>query len=250
MILSHKYRFILLKTRKTAGTSIEISLSRYCGERDVLTPIAPEDEALRCDLGLGPRNFGFRLRDYTPRDLLRLLLKRRPKPGARFHNHMTAREVRDRVGARTWRSYFKFCFERNPWDKVLSQYHFDRQGMADLDDFVRYAELWSDFPSYTIDGEVAVDAIARYESLPADLGAICARLGIPFDGWLPRAKGHFRQDRRPPEEVFTPPQAALVADRFAAEIRLLGYQFAGGMPTRGAFTGHPPTAPAARPALP
>src|SRR4051794_38679962 len=113
MILSHRYRFIFLKTRKTAGTSFEISLARYCGRRDVLTPISSEDEALRSALGRGPQNYGPRLRDYGPRDWLRLALTGRRKPGARFCNHMTAQEVRQLVGEQTWGSYFKFCFERD-----------------------------------------------------------------------------------------------------------------------------------------
>ncbi len=225
MILSHKYRFIFLKTRKTAGTSIEISLSRYCGRRDVLTPLWCEDEALRRDLGLRPQNYGPSLREYSLRDLLRLLLKGRPKAGLRFYNHMTAREIRQLVGERTWGSYFKFCFERDPWDKVLSQFHFDNQGRPDFDHFVRHADLWSDFESYTIDGKLAVDFLGRYENLVADLQAVCRQLGIPFDAWLPRAKGHYRQDRRPVEEVYTRSQAAIVSERFAREIALLGYRF-------------------------
>ena len=227
MIISHKYRFIFLKTRKTAGTSIEIALARYCGRRDVLTPIAEDDEAVRRTLGRGPQNHGPTLRDYSLRDLLRLLLKGRRKPGARYYNHISAREVRTHVGEKVWGSYFKFCFERDPWDKVISQYHFDNQGRPDFDDFVRHADLWSDYESYTISGRVAVDWIGRYETLRQDLDSVCRRLGIPFDGWLPRAKGQYRRDRRPPAEVYTPEQARLVSARFAREIELLGYRLSG-----------------------
>jgi hypothetical protein len=224
MILSHKYRCIFLKTRKTAGTSVEISLSRYCSEHDVITPICDEDEVLRRERGCGPQNYQYRLRDYSLRDLARLLLKGRPKPGLRFYNHMSACEVRRLVGRRCWDSYFKFCFERNPWDKVLSQFHFDNQGWTEFDDFLRHGTLWSDFDCYTIDGELAVDHVGRYERLGEELNAICARLGIPFDGWLPRAKGQYRRDRRPCAEVYRPDQAALVAERFAREIERFSYQ--------------------------
>ena len=46
MIISHAYRAVFLKTNKTAGTSIEIALSRFCGELDVM-PITPENGTIR-----------------------------------------------------------------------------------------------------------------------------------------------------------------------------------------------------------
>ena len=39
MIISHKYKFIFIKTRKTAGSSIEYNLSNYLGDDDVITPL-------------------------------------------------------------------------------------------------------------------------------------------------------------------------------------------------------------------
>ena len=51
MILCHKYRFIFLKTNKTAGTSVEIALSRFCEERDIVTHLSPEEETLRESVG-------------------------------------------------------------------------------------------------------------------------------------------------------------------------------------------------------
>ncbi|PYL93687.1 MAG: hypothetical protein DMF14_00320 [Verrucomicrobia bacterium] len=41
MIISHKHKFIFIKTVKTAGTSLEVFLSQHCGPDDVLTPFAP-----------------------------------------------------------------------------------------------------------------------------------------------------------------------------------------------------------------
>ena len=57
MIISHKYKFIFLKTTKTAGTSVEISLSRFCGDDDIITPIDFADEAIRQLFGKKPQNY-------------------------------------------------------------------------------------------------------------------------------------------------------------------------------------------------
>ena len=58
MIASHQHRFIFLKTRKTAGTSVEIALSKVCGPDDIITEISPEDEELRQAAGgRPPQNF-------------------------------------------------------------------------------------------------------------------------------------------------------------------------------------------------
>src|ERR1051326_1226986 len=130
MILSHRYRFIFIKTRKTAGTSIEIALSRFCGADDVITPISYEDEMMRAALGYrGPQNYEFgsdqRLLPIGPATATNV-----DAAGAevgrntwKFFNHIPARLIRERVGPSVWNAYFKFCFVRNPWDTIISNYY-------------------------------------------------------------------------------------------------------------------------------
>src|SRR5262245_11425347 len=55
MIVSHKHKFIFIKTKKTAGTAIEAALSELCGPEDVITPYREESEQDR--KGLSPQNF-------------------------------------------------------------------------------------------------------------------------------------------------------------------------------------------------
>lgn len=58
MIISHTHKLIFFKTKKTAGTSFEIALSKFLGNDDVVTPIASKDEEIRKGFGIeGPRNY-------------------------------------------------------------------------------------------------------------------------------------------------------------------------------------------------
>ena len=121
MIISHKYQYIFVKTTKTAGTSIEIALSRYCSRRDVITPIGAADEATRREYGgRGPQNYRAPLTAYSLLDFKRLI--RLGKRKRWFYNHIAASPAAELIGEKKWRDYYKFCFERNPFDRLISLY--------------------------------------------------------------------------------------------------------------------------------
>lgn len=230
MILSHGYRFIFLKTNKTAGTSIEIALSKFCGPDDIITPVVPKDEAIRKELGYpGPRNYLAPPWDYRLRDVGRLLLKLRGK--RRYYNHIPARKLRALVGQEVWDGYFKFCFVRNPWDRLVSHYYwkFKSEPRPAFSEYMK-SEVplllrRSGFDLYTIDGEVAVDRVCRYENLTQELEEVRTQLGIPEELVLPRAKSGYRKDRGNYRDLFGQEEKAMVADLFSDEIKLFGYEF-------------------------
>ena len=229
MILSHKHKFIFIKTQKTAGTSIEVFLSPHCGEEDVVTPIWPHVEPHQA------RNYkGFTL---PVLDVLasggrgvRGLLKNW-RMGNRFYNHMPAWLVRRRVPRSVWDGYFKFCVERNPWDKTLSHYHMARHRSdqdLSLDEFMARGKFPLNHPIYTdpSTGKVLVDRVLRYENLDQELGRVCEELGIPWPGSLRvKAKGAYRGERKPYDQVLTPEQAKVIENAFEKEIQLHGYVF-------------------------
>ena len=101
MIISYKHRFIFLKTRKTAGSSIQSSLSTVCGDEDI---IVGDDMVDGKNI---ERNIG-------------AAFSRNP--------HVNLKQMRIAFTEEEWRSFFKFTFVRNPWDLVVSRYHWERKG--------------------------------------------------------------------------------------------------------------------------
>lgn len=229
MILCHEHRFIFLKTTKTAGTSIEIALSRVCGPKDVITPFGPRDERTREELGgTPPQNYLAPLSAYGVGDLIGFPFGKRKK---RFYNHMPAREARTFIPREIWDSYYKFCFARNPWDRALSYYYWTHKSepRPSLSEFIRSGALRTlmetGYHLYTEDGKLAVDHVCRYENLEQELNAIRERLGIRQELSIPRAKSQFRQDRRPYQEVLSESERRSIEEEFAPEIELLDYRF-------------------------
>lgn len=228
MIISHKYKFIFIKTGKTAGTSIETYLSQYCGEDDILTPIYPHME------GHSPRNFqGYwnispeLLSSPLPlwKPLLQSFLKKE-----KFYNHISALTVKQRVPQEIWDSYFKFCVERNPWDKTLSHFHmykYRAAGQLTLDEYLKKNDFPINFPFYTDEkNNILVDKIIKYETLYDELSIIFDQMNIPFSGTLEvKAKSEYRTDKTPYQEVFTPKQRQMVEKIYQQEILMHGYQF-------------------------
>ncbi|NJL84294.1 MAG: chondroitin 4-O-sulfotransferase [Chloroflexaceae bacterium] len=227
MIVSHKHQFIFLKTKKTAGTSIEIALSQFCGAKDIITPITGEDERLRRELGFpGPQNYRISLASYRLSDWSYLIKCRKRKE---FYHHYPASLLKQYVGERVWRDYFVFCFERNPYDKAISRYFWStrREKAPDIIDFLHSAprRQLSNWSIYTINDEIAVDFVGRYECLTADLEAIWQKIGLPLPPVLTRAKGSYRQDKRHYSQVLTTEARGYIEKVCAREIDAFDYRF-------------------------
>jgi len=215
VIVSHAHRFIFLKTRKTAGTSVEIALSRICGPADIITPITQTDEQLRRSVGGRPPQ------NYTA-----------PPLTLEGRAHLPAGDVRQIVGADVWGSYLKFSIERNPWDAVVSLYFWrNRNASAPVpfEDFVNSDEVpkWAERNAqiYRLHGEVVVDQMCRFESLESDLAGLWSALGLPGTPELPHAKGASRPREARYPAMFTPATARRVGEIFAEMTAEFGYEF-------------------------
>jgi len=225
MIISHKYRFIFIKTRKTAGTSTEVFLSSHCGDDDIVTPIAPHVDPHR------PRHYqGFfnpfpEMAHGSKRTALKELFTRR-----RYYNHIPAWKLRGRVPRGIWDNYFKFCVTRNPWDRSLSHFHMLKHQFGfSFEEYLERGNLCHNLPGYqdpNCAGKLLVDRLLRYEDLMDELADVFGILGIPFEGSLNvNAKADYRQNRRPYQEVYSDEQRDIVTRAFAEEIALTHYEF-------------------------
>lgn len=233
MIVCHKYKFIFLKTNKTAGTSVEIALSKFCDDGDIVTHLSDDEEELRSDRGgLASQRYHAPWTMYNPRDWYNRIVHGQHKK--LYYNHIPAWKLRKRLDPAVWNSYYKFCVERNPWDRVISQYYWRCRDLPEnqwpsIDEFLESTHVRSlkrkGFQLYTINGELQVDKICRYESLAEDLEEVRQHLGLPEPLTLPKTKATFRSDRRHYREVLTPAQRDRIAELFAEEIQLLGYEF-------------------------
>ncbi|MFZ8886768.1 MAG: sulfotransferase family 2 domain-containing protein [Steroidobacteraceae bacterium] len=154
----------------------------------------------------------------------------------------TALQKREEMGRERFERAFKFAFVRNPWDKVLSHYHYrmrtNRTGLADAGlDFrtwvlKAYGERdprWHDDPRMFMAqrlwldddaGRCLVDFVGRFERLEQDFGEACRRMGV--QATLP----HVKVTRHAPyREAYDDETRALVARVFAADLEEFGFEF-------------------------
>lgn len=230
MIISHRHRFIFVKTHKTAGSSLEVALARECADDDIVSHM--EDNIAS---GL-PRNYGPTSKlgpAYNRHRLLRKLISRHsPLLGAFYYEHMPAWRIRELVGAQVWDSYFTFCFERNPWDKVVSYYLWKAQGQGRrMPPFEEYLQRKShrlplDSRLYCDDaGEPLVQRIFEFRQLPEALAELRQRLGLSLPEPLPREKTAIAPERQHYTAYYDAAGREQVARLFAREIALMDYRF-------------------------
>jgi hypothetical protein len=222
MIVSHEHRFVFLKTRKTAGTSVEVFLAPLAGDDAIVTPVA--------DLPSHPaRNHTRpvrRFRSLVSGSHLREM-RRDAASGQWFVNHSGARVVRARIGPRAWRSYFKFCFERNPWEKTISMYYYRAAQSRDVTPFhewVLRTDLPSDYDRYSLDHRtIAVDFVGRYEHLDDDLARALGEIGLDVPVRLGREKGGLRPGGASPAALYDEAGSRRIESVFHREIAAFGF---------------------------
>jgi hypothetical protein len=83
----------------------------------------------------------------------------------------------------------------------------------------------ANFGVCSIDGNLAVDFLGRFETLEQDLRSALEQVGLSSAEALPDAKTRFRPGSVRYRDHYDEDTRSIVADWYASEIKLLGYEF-------------------------
>lgn len=166
-----------------------------------------------------------------------ILLKRMGVPQfgpPSYPDHWTASDLIDQIGADDFQQYFSFAFVRNPWDWELSHYkyisrqrrhpqHEEVRKLGAFSEYVRWRcdgryQLQEDF--VTLDDEVVVDFVGRFESLQTDFQYVCRQIGV-----LPKLE-HLNNTRKTSyRDHYDDATAELVRRTYLSDVLRFGYRF-------------------------
>jgi hypothetical protein len=148
-----------------------------------------------------------------------------------YDGHMHGWRVKRRVGKKIWNSYFKFAFDRNPWDREVSWYSHSSCQAADLPEAsssmcnsCRLSTL-ENYEIYSCNGQVAVDFLGRYENLEADLAHVMQQIGVKARLQLGRLNSQHRDRSTSYRDWYDDESRELIRNTYAREIELLNYDF-------------------------
>lgn len=220
MLVGHRHKFIFLKPKKTAGTSVEMWLEPLC------TPP-------------GHRPTEVTLPIITKYGIVGARSENAAAQGHDYWNHMSATDLRQRIGAEIFDSYRKIATVRNPFDVMVSAFHHFElpkaaaEGMSRDEVIARFRE-WikarppgfiSSISMLLVDGAFCVDTTVRYENLVADckrclkeIGANPAKLGP-----LPEKKRNMRIRDIGLADLYDSECESIVVSAAARDFELLGY---------------------------
>lgn len=237
MIASYLHKFIFIRTRKTAGTTIEMTLGPVaCGPDDIVTPLGMREERSRGNGVPLFRNFSKqpeleeRLRQtYLGKDRT-LRQQVTAEIQFDFFHHMSAADAKQKLAPEFWETACKITAERHPYERVVSLAYYQFSDRTSEMPFEQHLDelVWrgrySTFQHYAIDDQVIVDEFIRHESLHDDLRRIGQKLHIPIPDELPQAKTKQRKDRRPAREILSEAQKQRIYEVCSREFALHGYE--------------------------
>ena len=210
MIISSGRKYIFVHIPKTGGTALSLAL---------------EDRAMADDILIGD----------TPKAVKRRAKANRWAGDRKLRKHSTLAELDGLIATE---DFFVVTLVRNPWDRMVSYYHWLRgQGfdhpavkLAKSHEFSGFlnhpetvaAQTAESYGGY-VAGHAAQTCFVRLEALAEDIQPFEAHLGFKLN--IP----HVNQSERDADwrGYYSDPDAALVGRIYAEDIAKFGYKFTG-----------------------
>jgi hypothetical protein len=215
VILSRGRGYLFVHIPKTGGTALTLALEARAKADDIIIGDTPKARARRG-----------RLAGLTPR--------------GRLWKHSTLADIDGVVRGEELERLFLVTLVRNPWDRVVSYYHWLRKQSFDhpavglakglgFSDFLNHADtraslaLWP-YGAYLRDagGVERAALFARLEAVEEDLQPFEAHLGFRVTPFPPANASERARDWR---GYYSDADAAVVADLCGADIARFGYRF-------------------------
>ena len=210
VLVSHKYKFIYIKNRKVASTSVESFFGKYCQNPNKEFDYTKESSSQKID------EYG-------------IIGRRGRGIGNKWRKHKSASLIKEDLGENKFNKYIKFCVIRNPYDKMVSKYYWDNRGKEEKGSFKEFAIKYNcnNLDVHCIDGKSVCDYFIRYENLEEDIIKLCKILNIKdYDiNDLPKFKSNVRKDKSHYSTFYDEETRKIVYEKHKKEFELFGYTF-------------------------
>ena len=209
VLISHIYKFIYLKNYKVAGSSIESFFGQYCidpAKRSQYSFKDKQDEQISSYGILGHRLGG---------------------QNTIWHNHKSAKEIYSALGPDIFNEYYKFCVVRNPYDLMVSSYHWQKTPKSFKTYCSEYNISNNNLDRILIDDVPICQYYIRYENLITDVLKVLKDLGVTDYNIndIPHHKSSSRTHDKSYREYYDEETKEIVRKIFQREIEMFGYEF-------------------------
>jgi len=149
-------------------------------------------------------------------------------------NHVPLWHLKKNIPEKEFNLYFKFGFVRNPWDRLVSAYHYSvkwfaindaqKLNLKKFDNFSSWLrEMYTGFNKYGSQWSYVrgCDFVGKTENLQEDFNIICDKIGIPQQH-LPHKN---KTNHKHYTEYYDDETREIVAEKYAKDIEYFGYEF-------------------------
>jgi len=232
VLVSHKYKFIYIKNVKTAGTTCQVIFSKYCHKEDISKHI---EERIKSEHSKKSKNgeintsegyisnYGF----FTNNDIL---------PGP-FAQHSRSILIKHKF-YKYFDKYFKFCVVRNPYDRIVSRFYWDKKTnviskditfeeyIKDEDKKGRVNKMNDDwFDRCTIYGKPCCDYYIKFNDLESGIKEVFDKLKIEDEYIIKNININENKKDKNYQEYFNNETKNIVYNNCREEIEYFNWKF-------------------------